>query len=167
MGEWRQSKKYEDYELSTEGQVRNIRTGRILKKSVNKKGYEQVSLRKDNRACTESIHRLMADTYFEGELDGRDVYHKNLNRSDNRLSNLEICSKSETCKRGFREGKRTGRGQIRVRVKKKNQDGSYYVIGEFDSFRECARFLNVNVTVVSRCANNLIKTCRGYIIEKC
>lgn len=156
--DWKPSNRYPDYELNPEGKIRNAKTGRILKTHIDKKGYEIVSLRKDNRPHSERVHKLMADTFMEDVPDGYDIYHENLNRADNRLENLKYCTKSETCKRAFREGNRKGRGKIRVRIVETDE--------EFNSIRECAYHLGVAETVISRCVNGLIKSCKGYTITR-
>lgn len=162
--QWKRSKEFDNYELSTNGQIRNYNTGRILKTTINKKGNEQVCLRKDNRQHTKSVHRLMVDTFFEGDHRNIDIYHENRNRSDNRLSNLRLCSKSETCKRGFREGNRKGRGHISVRATRR--ENGIDIVQEFDSIRECAIALGVSESAVSKCFNGSTLSCKGYRIEK-
>ena len=62
---WRQSKSYPQYELNTDGRIRNAKTGVLLKTTVDEKGYEQVQLRKGNKPYTERVHRLMADTFLD------------------------------------------------------------------------------------------------------
>lgn len=146
ISDWKESRTYPQYELNREGKVRNAKTGRILKTSINEKGYEQVQLRKNNKPYTERVHRLMGDTFFdEKDIEGNDIYHKNRNRADNRLSNLGISSKSETSKRGFREGKRKGRGRVRVMV---NETGEI-----FDSIHECAKTLGLQESQICKCVN--------------
>ena len=162
--QWKRNKEFDNYELSMNGQVRNVNTGRILKTTINKKGNEQVCLRKDNRQYTKTVHRLMVDTFLEGDHRNIDIYHENRNRSDNRLSNLRLCSKSETCKRGFREGNRKGRGHINVRTRK--IVNGVDKVQEFESIRECARALGVSESAVSKCLNGSTLSCKGYRIEK-
>lgn len=157
--DWKQSRTYPGYELNPEGKIRNAKTGKILKTRIDDKGYERVQVRKENKPYTESIHRLMGDTFFnEDEVKGKDIYHKNRNRSDNRLDNLAVSSKSETCKRGFREGKRKGRGSIRVKV---NETGQ-----EFNSIRECARALGVQETQICKCINRYAYKAGRYTFSK-
>jgi hypothetical protein len=54
------------------------------------KGYLQVSLCKDAKYTRRAVHRLMWES-FNGVIPGRlEVNHKNLDRADNRLENLEL-----------------------------------------------------------------------------
>lgn len=159
---WKRHNTYDEYELNTDGRIRNIHTGRILKTRVDEKGYENVSLRKDNRSHTERVHRLMADTFMDNIPEGMDVYHENLNRSDNRLENLKYCTKSETSKRGFEKGVRQGRGHIPVRIEK---IGNPNIFKTFNSIRECADYLGVSIGAVSKCAHGATVSCKGYKIR--
>ena len=49
---WLPCREFPDYEVSSEGKIRNIYTGRILKTNINDKGYEIVCLRKDGKQYT-------------------------------------------------------------------------------------------------------------------
>lgn len=142
---WKPSKKYEDYELSVEGEIRNIHTGQILKTRINSKGYETVTLQKDKKPHSERVHRLMADAFMDDIPEGIDIYHENLNRADNRLENLKLSTKSETSKRGFTDGKRKGRGQIQVQCVDTGET--------FNSIRECANKLGLSTSQISKSIN--------------
>lgn len=157
---WKRGKKFNDYEMSTEGKVRNAKTGRILKTTINKRGYEEVSLRKDNRQHTQRVHNLIADTFIDGDHTGLDVRHKNDDRSDNRASNLEYCTRSETVRRGHDRGnvKAPRPNPTRVRVV---ETGEIY-----DSLRECASSLGISLTGVCKCVNGAAYTCGGFHFEK-
>lgn len=100
MTEWRAIPGYEGlYEVSSSGEVRsarnstNSRAGVLLKPQRRAK-YLGVTLCKDGRRTSHCVHRLVA-LAFLGDPIGRDVNHKNADRADNRLENLEYCSKSE------------------------------------------------------------------------
>lgn len=156
--DWKQSRTYPDYELNPEGKVRNAKTGKILKTRIDEKGYETVSLRRDNKTCSERVHKLMADTFMDDVPEGYDIYHDNLDRSDNRLENLKYCTKSETCKRGFREGNRKGRGQVRVQVVETGEI--------FESIRECARVMGLNQSQICKCLNGVAYKAGKYTFRK-
>ena len=55
---WRVITEYPTYEVSTDGQVRNSGTGRVLKPVPIGGGYLSVRLYKDNKGHTKKIHRL-------------------------------------------------------------------------------------------------------------
>ena len=101
MSEWKPVKDYEGYyEVSDQGQVRRIkggkgtRLGKCLSPSATGSGYPQVILAKDRVHKTHMVHRLVAEAFLgpAGELT---VNHKNGDKCDNRLSNLEYMTQAD------------------------------------------------------------------------
>jgi DNA-binding XRE family transcriptional regulator len=76
------------------------RNEKQLKPRLRKNGYLYVSLRKDGKTIDCTIHRLVAKTFL-GCVDGLDVNHINGNRSDNRLINLELVTRSNNLAHGM------------------------------------------------------------------
>ena len=76
------------------------RSEKQLKPSLRKNGYLYVSLRKDSKTIGFTIHRLVAKAFL-GCVDGLDVNHINGNRSDNRLINLELVTRSQNLAHGM------------------------------------------------------------------
>jgi hypothetical protein len=94
--EWRRVGGFDNYSVSNLGQVRNDRTNRILRQTPVGDGYLAVSLCQNGIRSTQRIHKLVA-TAFIGDSDGRQVNHRDINKLNNNLSNLEYCSASENC----------------------------------------------------------------------
>jgi hypothetical protein len=84
---WRNVNNYENYEVSSLGNVKNKNTGRILK-AANNGGYYCVGL-SNIKTKTFSVHRLVADAFIENPENKSDVNHKDKNSLNNSLSNLE------------------------------------------------------------------------------
>ena len=62
---------FENYEVSNLGNVRNRITGRILTQTLNKEGgYYRVKL---NDGKHHYVHRLIAMTFFDENITGKDV----------------------------------------------------------------------------------------------
>jgi len=76
------------------------RNEKQLKPRLRKNGYLYVSLRKDGKTIDCTIHRLVAKTFLDC-VDGLDVNHINGNRSDNRLINLELVTRSNNLAHGM------------------------------------------------------------------
>ena len=103
--QWRDIENYEGlYQVSNFGQIRSIdrlvkqrlgvrlAKGQILKPAQNPKGYFAVSLCKENKAHTFTVHRLVANAFIPNPDNLATVNHKNLIKTDNRLCNLERLS---------------------------------------------------------------------------
>jgi len=85
---WERIREY-DYECSTDGEIRNIKTGRILKQQVDpKSGYKMISLRHNKIKKSLKVHRLIAETFLGYKGYPYQVDHINRVRDDNRVSNL-------------------------------------------------------------------------------
>jgi hypothetical protein len=104
---WKDVPGYEGiYEASTMGRVRSLKydshyRGRILKGTTGKNGYKIIALWKDGRSKSETIHRVVAKTFLVNPLNKRTVNHKNGNKTDNRVQNLEWSTDSENNQHAF------------------------------------------------------------------
>ena len=86
---------FEDlYEVSSRGDIRNLKTNAVLAKSKMGAGYIKADLWKLGTRTQTSAHRVVAEAFL-GSTDGLEVNHINGDKSDNRLCNLEIVTKNE------------------------------------------------------------------------
>lgn len=92
--EWRKISGWDNYEASNLGNVRNSKTGRILKPS-SKGGYLSVGLSSKSMKKTKSIHQLIAKTFIYNPENKPQVNHIDKNRSNNNVNNLEWCTSLE------------------------------------------------------------------------
>ena len=88
--EWKNITDFPNYQVSSFGNVRNIKTGRILK-AANHGGYYTVGL--SNKSP--SVHRLVASSFLDNPENKPQVNHKDKNGLNNNLSNLEWCTNLE------------------------------------------------------------------------
>lgn len=89
MEEWKQIEDF-NYEVSSSGKVRNIKSGRERKMFPNiKTGYLQVSLAKNSKYTLKYIHRLLAEAFLPNPNNLKRVSHINGNKQDNNLDNLK------------------------------------------------------------------------------
>lgn len=90
------------YEVSNFGRVRSLHPSnkkrnpeRILTEVNHSLGYSRVTLAgKDGTTTTKYIHCLVAESFL-GPRNGRDVNHKDLNKKNNHISNLEYLTHKE------------------------------------------------------------------------
>lgn len=81
---------YDNYTISLNGEVINTRTGKKIYVGINKNnGYFQVKLYSKNKGKNFYIHRLIALAYIDNPLNLPEVNHKDSNRLNNSVSNLE------------------------------------------------------------------------------
>jgi hypothetical protein len=74
---------------------------RVLR-PVTEGGYKRVALMVNNKLKSFRIHRLVASAFI-GK-DTREINHKNGNKQDNRVENLEYCTRSENLLHAFKTG---------------------------------------------------------------
>ena len=112
--EWRDIVGYEGlYQVSNFGRVKRLESGvsyvtrwgtastmkiknRVLRHGKTKTGYEFVTLYKLGTCKQMYVHRLVAATFIGGAHKGeKEVNHKDGNKHNNSVNNLEWCSKKE------------------------------------------------------------------------
>jgi len=93
---WKSIQEYENYEVSTFGNVRNKKTGRILKQAITS-GYYCVGL-SSIKTKTYSVHRLVAKSFIPNLENKEQINHKDKNRLNNNINNLEWMSAGENNK---------------------------------------------------------------------
>lgn len=70
----------------------------ILKENDNNFGYKSVSLSKNCKKTRFRIHRLVAEAFLENPNNYKEVNHKDENKSNNNVNNLEWCTRSYNAK---------------------------------------------------------------------
>ena len=90
---WKKIKDFEDYEVSDKGEIRNSE-GLILQQRLSRNGYLRVNLKHKGKYKTVEIHRVVAQAFL-GAIYKKQVHHKNGDRTDNNVTNLQIVSKKE------------------------------------------------------------------------
>lgn len=108
------------YQISNQGRVKSlerphnnggIRKERILKPQVDKGGYYYVILAKNKKRNTYKIHRLVLQGFYPITKLGLEVNHIDGIKTNNRLSNLEWCTKSENIKHAYKIGLKNHQGK--------------------------------------------------------
>ncbi len=93
---WRTLDENQNYEVSNFGRVRNKRNDYILKPILKTNGYSCVSIKIDfEKYKCFSIHRLVAKYFIPNPLNKPNVNHKDFDRSNNCVDNLEWVTQSE------------------------------------------------------------------------
>ena len=100
---WKPLRNFPSYNGSSEGRIMNVRTQKIQKPTLNKNGCLKVSLYKNGKHYSVKVHRVIAETFL-GEHPGMDVRHKDNDYRNNRVDNLEWCTRSEIIKDAYLKG---------------------------------------------------------------
>ena len=86
---------FEDYEVSNYGNVKNKKTGRILKQGLNKWGYYIVGLSKNGIRVTCKVHRLIGLSFIPNPEEKKCIDHIDRNKINNVVQNLRWATHSE------------------------------------------------------------------------
>jgi hypothetical protein len=93
---WNDIKGYEGiYQISNLGNVKNIKTSKILKPRLNSNGYKFVGLYCNGKHKNMLIHRLMAIHYIPNDENKQFVDHIDNNKLNNKLTNLRWCTNQQ------------------------------------------------------------------------
>lgn len=90
---WMPVQGYEDYQISTEGNIISMKKQRYLKPLSNGKGYLMIGLYKDGKRKAHKIHRLVAQAFIPNPDGLLEINHKDENKYNNTVSNLEWCDR--------------------------------------------------------------------------
>ena len=100
---WKTVEDYPAYEVSTNGDIRNKKTGRILSSCGGEGNYQMVCLSiTDNKNKTPYVHRIVAKAFIPNPDNLTEVNHKDEDKSNNSVDNLEWCTRQYNLTYGTR-----------------------------------------------------------------
>lgn len=99
---------YDQYAACSSGKIYSIRAGRFLQPTIGRMGYCEVTLSQDGKRNNFSVHRLVAIAYIDNPDDAPVVNHKDGDKTNNRLSNLEWMTYQENSQHAVDTGLRVG-----------------------------------------------------------
>ena len=167
MGEvWVAINDYPNYEISTEGKVKNKSTGKILKPIKATTGYMHIGLANEEGTKQFLLHRLMVETFMQDKkMDGLVVNHKDCDKTNNRLDNLELVTQKQNILHSKINGK-----QIRKIGEENKLSKTVYqysldkkLIKIWRSVMDIEREIGIKSNSVSNCALGKCKSAKGYI----
>lgn len=181
---WKPIKSFENYEISNFGNVRSLNYNKtkkiqLLHQYVKKGGYKQVSLNKNNVQYFKSVHRLVAEAYLNKKdfksmpdedkkiIDFKtlEVNHKDENKQNNRVDNLEWCTKK------YNKNYGTAIARAKPKISKKNKGKHFSPQTEFkkgDNARKikCIELNKKFNSIIEAslelniCATNIVNVCK-------
>lgn len=88
------------------GKYPKMTSGVVLKQSQTHRGYMQASTKINGKQHIFNVHRCVALAFLPNPDEKEQVNHKNLNKSDNRVENLEWVTRSENVDHAHAAGSR-------------------------------------------------------------
>ena len=89
---WKKINGYKNYEVSSKGNIRNIHTKKYKAVRKTKTGYLITDLKENGTKQTKYIHRLVAEAFVANLNNYPCVNHKDENKDNNCVENLEWCT---------------------------------------------------------------------------
>lgn len=151
------------YQVSNFGNVKSLNYNRkkyerILKPKKKRKGYLHVHIGGKSR----SVHRLVANAFIENTNNFPCVNHKDGNKKNNNVNNLEWCSYSQNIKHAYKMGLKIATSN-HLKRKILQYDKNMNFIKEWGCTMDIQRALGTNHSNISKCCKGKQKTAGGYI----
>jgi len=150
---WKTLKDFENYEVSDVGQVRNKKTLQLLKQELNH-GYYIVQL---HGGIHKKVHRLVAEAFILNLEFKPQINHKNCNRTDNNVANLEWVSAKENIVHAVDNDRWT----ILRPVQQLTKEGM--LLRTFISGATAGRSLSTNPSHILACCKNKRRSAAGFM----
>ena len=185
---WKDIKGYENlYQVSNLGNIkskeriikRNNHNSLIKEKLLKKyirAGYYAVKLYKNNIKTNIPVHRIVAQNFLENKQNKPCINHKDGNKLNNNINNLEWCTYSENTLHAYKKGlekiterqRQNGKKVYKLGNKKTSKKVSQYdlegnFIKEWNSISEANRSFGKENSRISDVCKNKCKQSMGYI----
>lgn len=168
MEEWKNIEGYDGlYKVSNLGRVKSLGNGnsnnskeKLLKPIKRKGGYLAVSLYKEGKLKKFSVHRLVAQSFIENPNNFNEVNHKDENKVNNSVNNLEWCDRKYNCNFGKRNERSALNRTNHPTISKKVlciETGKI-----FQSINEAERQTGIKQSSISKCCLGKRKTAGGF-----
>lgn len=165
--EWRDVIGYNGlYQVSSSGRVKSLKFGKdkILRQGKNKYGYLYVKFYKDGKSKILQVHRLVAQAFIENPNNLPMINHKDEDKTNNIVDNLEWCNNYYNITYGTCQQKKSEK--LINRQDQSKQVYQYNTQGElikiWESTMECKRN-GYTQSSISACCRGELKSHRGYI----
>ena len=153
---WKDCKGYEGkYQVSNQGRIWSVKSQKYLKPWLNSSGYWAVQLMAPNgKRKGELVHRLVALAFIDNPNNLPQVNHKDENKQNCNVDNLEWCDTKYNLNYGTRN----------LRASQSNSIQVYCVELDrvFNSITEAQEILHINKQNIVAVCKGRRKTCGGY-----
>ena len=140
------------YAITPEGEVWSYKNEKFLKPYTNKGGYLCVNLCKDGKVKNYYVHRLAAEAYLPNPENLPQINHKDENKANNCLQNLEWCDAKYNINYG------THNDKIKKPILQYDLDGN--LIREWECAADVGKEVKSNIC---HCLKGSRKSAYGFI----
>lgn len=155
---WKDIKGFEGlYQISNLGRVKSLKNNKILKNMTNE--YYFVGLYKNKIKKYMKIHRLVAQAFIPNPNNYSCINHKDENKFNNNVNNLEWCSKKYNCNYGSRNEKMSKTKSLYKIIQK---DKNNKIIKIWNNAWDLQHNTSYNIHVIRQCCKNKCKSVYGY-----
>lgn len=162
------------YKISNYGRIKSMflnnsqvhyKREKILKCS-KKVGYYCVNLYDNKKAKVQNVHRLVAYNFLNNPNNYKYINHKDENKLNNRIDNLEFCTQKYNCNYGTRN-ERISKNNINKPKSKFQKVIQYDLKGNFikEYDNVCIAEKETKIRHIRECCDNKRKTTKGYIFK--
>lgn len=152
---WRDIKGYEGlYEVSNFGRVYGIESRKIVHPYLNNRGYLKVDLYKGGKRKKVFVHRCVADAFIPNPSNYPEVNHKDEDKTNNIVFNLEFCDRKYNIN--------YGKGHERVTEKVRKSVFCIELSKEYKSITDASQATGICLQSISMCCRGKYKTAGGY-----
>lgn len=175
---WKDIIGYEnEYQINQFGEIRTLKDSPKLKKydvlkpQISKRnGYVYQMLYKNGKEKLLRVHRLVAMAFLPNPNNLPQVNHKDGNKQNNSVDNLEWCEQSDNMKHAYKNGLQIPSENQRkaiintnkLKQKKVCQIKDGEIINTFSGISEASRQTKISISCISRCCNLKRKSTNGY-----
>lgn len=154
---WKDIKGYEGlYQVSTYGRVKNKKL--IMAQKTNKDGYLTIRLSKNGTKKDYIVHRLVAQAFIENKDNLPQINHKDENKLNNNVDNLEWC----TCSYNINYGNRNKKMAEKISQKVAKYDTKGNLIKIYDSMTKAQNENKIWHSRIGLCCRGKSKTAGGF-----
>jgi hypothetical protein len=102
---WKDIPNYENkYQVSSLGRVKSLKCGNLLSDRLTDRGYNTAVLYLNGKPKTFKVHRLVAFAFIDNKENKPFINHKDGNKLNNRIDNLEWVTHSENIRHAYSMG---------------------------------------------------------------
>ena len=152
---------FPNYFITENGEVWSAKRN-IFLTPHNDRGYLTVNLSNNGIRQIKKIHRLVAEAFIPNPNNYPQINHKDENKLNNNVDNLEWCTQKYNCQYGTRNYRCTVHCNRKV---KQLLNGE--VINKYNSLKEASLKTNIKYQNISSCCRNQQNTAGGYEWKYC